>query len=285
MSDIYSKRGYLREDFRLFHLRDEGGPAVEYHYHEFYKLVLLISGSGAYIIEGRRYLLQPGDIILVGRGSVHRPEIGEAGAYERVILYLSPALLSGIAADDCRIEEIFSADGGRVIRPEESEQSTAPSLLAEIEAELAGAKPGSEEMSRCILRQLLIRLYRICCSRSAPQLMCAENSDRKVIEVLSYLNDHISDELSIDELAEHFYISKFHMMRRFRAETGSTIHAYITDKRLFLAKDLMRNGMSATEACYQCGFKSYSSFSRAYQKRFGSSPTGREKIQNDAIIE
>ncbi len=99
MEQDYAKRGYLLEDFRLFHLRDPEGVSVDYHYHDFHKLLWLLSGSGSYSVEGRRYLLQPGDIVLVGRGSVHRPELGGGAAYERIILYISPELLSSAGGD------------------------------------------------------------------------------------------------------------------------------------------------------------------------------------------
>ena len=62
-NESYEKRGYLLEDFRLFHLRGAQGVKAEYHYHEFCKLLLLISGSGGYSVEGQRYNLQPGDIV------------------------------------------------------------------------------------------------------------------------------------------------------------------------------------------------------------------------------
>ena len=65
------------------------------------------------------------------------------------------------------------------------------------------------------------------------------------------------------------------MMRRFRQETGITIHNYLSERRLFLARDLLVQGMASTEVCYRVGFGSYSSFSRAYSKLFGTTPTGR----------
>ena len=61
----YEKRGYLLENFRLFHLNSRGGTQVEYHYHEFCKILLLVSGQGGYFVDGQRYLLQPGDIVLL----------------------------------------------------------------------------------------------------------------------------------------------------------------------------------------------------------------------------
>ena len=65
------------------------------------------------------------------------------------------------------------------------------------------------------------------------------------------------------------------MMRLFRRETGTTIHSYLTERRLGLARELMKEGMSATDACFRSGWRSYCSFTRAYGKRFGSPPTGR----------
>ena len=62
----YEKKGYLKESFRLFHLRDVGVEEMEYHYHEFDKVVVFLGGTASYIIEGRSYFLRPWDVLLVG---------------------------------------------------------------------------------------------------------------------------------------------------------------------------------------------------------------------------
>ena len=54
----YQKKGYLTEDYRLFHLRSDSGTRPEFHYHEFCKILLLLSGSGGYTVDGQRYALQ-----------------------------------------------------------------------------------------------------------------------------------------------------------------------------------------------------------------------------------
>ena len=94
-------------------------------------------------------------------------------------------------------------------------------------------------------------------------------------KILTYLDSHLTEEITADTLAEQFFLSKFHMMRRFREQTGTTIHSYLTERRLFLARDLLAQGIPSTEVCYQAGFGSYSSFSRAYGKFFGTTPKGR----------
>ena len=69
-----------------------------------------------------------------------------------------------------------------------------------------------------------------------------------MVALLQYLNLHLTEELSIDQLAERFYISKYHMMRRFRQETGYSIHGYLTEKRLLLAQRLLAQGASPSAA-------------------------------------
>lgn len=67
----YEARGYLKEPFRLFHLADGQRERIEYHYHTFHKIIILLAGKAGYAIEGERYDLTPGDFVLVGRGSIH----------------------------------------------------------------------------------------------------------------------------------------------------------------------------------------------------------------------
>ena len=107
------------KNFRLFHLRTEGTKPVDYHYHEFCKLLLLVSGRGAYVVDGQRYLLQPGDAVLVGSRCLHKPEMESGCVYERIILYISPEFLRRQSAPNCQLEEIFSGKRGHILRLEE----------------------------------------------------------------------------------------------------------------------------------------------------------------------
>ena len=59
------RRGYLREDFRLFHLKDAAMEQVDWHYHSFHKVLVLLSGHASYTIEGQNYALEPGDVVFV----------------------------------------------------------------------------------------------------------------------------------------------------------------------------------------------------------------------------
>ena len=269
----YQKKGFLTEDYRLFHLRSDSGTRPEFHYHEFCKILLLLSGSGGYTVDGQRYALQSGDVVLVGSHTVHRPEFEPGAAYERIILYISPEFLRRASVPDCDLMECFRS--GHVLRLGEPERKRLFSLAAALERELAGEDYGRELLCHAALLRLLVRIGRELRRTDAPRPGPVKPGNERVAAILRYLDRHLTEDICIDDLAEQFYLSKYHMMRLFRRETGTTIHGYLTERRLMLARELMGGGMSATDACFRSGWRSYSSFTRAWGKRFGSTPTGR----------
>lgn len=271
----YEKRGYLLENFRLFHLRSQTGEKVDFHYHEFCKILLLVSGQGSYYVEGQRYALRPGDMVLIGSRSVHRPELEEGVPYERIIIYISPDYLQQMSTADSDLMSVFSGKRGHVLRPVESVRRKLFGIAASLEQELSRPGFGQEIISGCELVHLVVEIGRNLqeSGSNLPSPILPQN--RRVLEIMDYLDRNLAERIDMDDLADRFYISKFHMMRLFRRETGETVYSYLTQKRLLHARNLMDGGMSATQACFSCGFHSYSSFTRAYGKYYGVTPTGR----------
>ena len=271
----YEKRGYLLENFRLFHLRTEQAPQVEFHYHEFCKLVLLVSGSGCYVVDGHRYLLQAGDVVLIGSHSVHRPELNPDVPYERIIIFISPEFLQRESTGSCDLQDCFYRQQMHVLRLREPGRKKLFAMAAALEQELSREEYGRDIASNAALLRLLVQLGRDLRREDAQNPLPIVPQNSRVAELMHYIDTHLEEDLDIDRLAEQFYISKYHMMRLFRRETGSTIYAYLSQRRLLHARGLIGSGMRATEACYRSGFGSYSSFTRAFSKYFHTTPTGR----------
>ena len=271
----YAKRGYLLENFRLFHLRSESGEKVDFHYHEFCKLLFLVSGQGSYFVDGKRYLLSAGDLVLIGSRSVHKPELAEGSTYERIIIYISPDYLQQMSTHDCDLLSLFSGSHGHVLRLKEQRRKAVFSLVSKLERDLSQEAFGRTILSQADLLHLLVELGRSMedSATNLPRPSVPEN--RRVVEIMEYLDRNLAEEIDMDALAERFFISKYYMMRLFQKETGTTIYGYLTQKRLLKARELISGGMRAMESCYACGFHSYSSFTRAYGKYFGTTPTGR----------
>lgn len=274
-------QGYLKEPFRFFHLKDlEKGP-YEYHHHDFLKILILISGRVSYSIEGRSYDLAPWDMVLVDRGQIHRPEPDPTFPYERLILYLSPAFLKAHKYADSDLTLCFSTASYRhsqVLRFTDEERRPMASLLKQLENETDGKNKdfAASLLSRLLCLEFLILLNRACLSSSGPYVTTG-SLDYRISGLMAHINSHLSEDLSIPALSSVCSLSPYHMMRVFKEETGFTIGNYITEKRLARARELLALGENATTSCYQCGFQNYSTFLRAYKRRYGQLPKEFQK--------
>lgn len=264
------KTGYLKEDFRLFHINDQTKKDFSYHYHDFHKIIVFISGKVTYHIEGKAYHLKPRDILLVSQGAIHKPEIDPSVPYERYIFWIR---------DDLSCQELntcFQKANDRsfnLVRADSALQEHLKDLLPEIEQTLQNKHFGDTVLRNALFTQFMIYINRIFLRTSSSPDEKTYSSDTQVEQLLKYINRNLSENLSIDQLANRFFFSKYHMMRKFKNETGYTIHNYITSKRLLMARSLISQGMPVMKAAQASGFHDYTTFVRAYKKQFGKAPS------------
>lgn len=275
----FNKSGYLSEKFRLFYLHDKNPKEYDYHYHDFHKLIWFISGEVEYHIEGKAYRLEPHDILLVNRGQIHKPFIKAKEPYERYVFYISEDFLEEHSEKGSELDLCFRmalSEESSVLRLSPSDSG----LLFETMKQLTETEKEKEEdgafaaemYSRILFLKLLIELNR-CCLKNREVFHKTARYDKKIVEMIHYINNHLSSDLSIENLSNIFYLSKYHMMRKFKEETGYSMHQYILEKRILAARNLILSGMPATVACMECGFKDYSTFSRAYKKQLNRLPS------------
>lgn len=264
------KTGYLKEDFRLFHINDQTKKDFSYHYHDFHKIIVFISGKVTYHIEGKAYHLKPRDILLVSQGAIHKPEIDPSVPYERYIFWIR---------DDLSCQELntcFQKANDRsfnLVRADSALQERLKDLLPEIEQTLQNKHFGDTVLRNALFTQFMIYINRIFLRTSSSPDKKTYSSDTQVEQLLKYINRNLSENLSIDQLANRFFFSKYHMMRKFKNETGYTIHNYITSKRLLLARSLINEGSPVIKAAQMSGFNDYTTFVRSYKKHFGNAPS------------
>ena len=220
--------------------------------------------------EGKAYHLKPRDILLVSQGAIHKPEIDPSVPYERYIFWIR---------DDLSCQELntcFQKANDRsfnLVRADSALQERLKDLLPEIEQTLQNKHFGDTVLRNALFTQFMIYINRIFLRTSSSPDKKTYSSDTQVEQLLKYINRNLSENLSIDQLANRFFFSKYHMMRKFKNETGYTIHNYITSKRLLMARSLISQGMPVMKAAQASGFHDYTTFVRAYKKQFGKAPS------------
>lgn len=264
------KTGYLNEQFRLFHLKDQTRKEFSYHYHDFHKVVIFISGKAAYHIEGKAYQLKPWDILLVNRHAIHRPEIDSSVPYERFILWIQ---------NDIPWQELlkcFQKANDRsynLVRLNSALQEKMKDILFELENSAKSDEYGREILTQSLFLQFMVYLNRIFLEKQYIFDKKSYTFDSQIASILQYINHNLKEDLSVETLSARYYVSKYHLMRKFKQETGYTLHNYIVNKRLLIARTLISNGMPVTKAAQESGFAEYSTFSRAYRKQFKTNPS------------
>lgn len=270
------KRGYLNEEFRLFHLKDSRAQELDYHYHEFDKLIFFLGGKVTYMVEGVTYFLQPWDVLLVQHNLIHKPVIDPSEPYERVVVWLGRNYLTERSTPEEPLDQCFDLTrerGFHLLRADGEQRLQYMQIIRQLEEALRSQEFGASRMADTLCQQLLIGVNReILRSRTAQEERDSYRVDPKMEEVLKYIAAHLGEELSVDLLAKQFFISRYYLMHRFKDVTGSTVHQYISQKRLLRAGELIRQGVPVMKAAEQAGFSDYSTFLRAFQKTFHMSP-------------
>ena len=264
------KKGYLHEEFRLFPIKDQTGQEFSYHYHDFHKVVIFLSGKVTYHIEGKAYHLKPWDILLVSRHAIHKSEIDASVPYERFILWIKNDI------PNKQLLQCFQKASDRsynLVRLNSSLQEKLKDVLFELEASARSEAFGKDILTQALFQEFMVYLNRIFLEKQYIFDKKSYSYDSQIANILKYINHHLGEDLSVDALASRHYISKYHLMRKFKEETGYTLHNYVINKRLLQARTLISEGTPILKAAHESGFAEYSTFSRAYRKQFGKAPS------------
>lgn len=270
----FEKLGYLENDFKIFHIIDSEKREFAFHYHDFNKIIIFLKGNVNYTIEGKSYSLQPYDIVCVNAGEIHRPSVLDDSVYERIIIYVSSNFLRAYAEKEYDLQyclEQAKNKHSNVLRILNVEKSKLYQVCMELKHSFYDNAFAKELYQKILFLEFMIQLNRTILSNHINYLDYASGNS-KLLPILEYMNEHLTEDLSIEELASKFYLNRYYLMHLFKSETGYTIGNYITEKRLQVAKHLVQKGSSLTDACYQSGFKNYSTFSRAFKKVYHTLP-------------
>ena len=263
-----------RDSFEVFHYKEPRPTGVEVHHHDFYEVYYLLDGQVEYWVDGKVIRMQPGELLLISPQELHRPIIGsEKQNYERIVLWIGRDFLeSDISAGE--LSRCFlDAGAGHVnlIRPAPSERSTLTARMSELVRECYSQEYGSEQAAYGLFLQLMVQINRMAQQTHRQQQEIGQPS--ALIEgTLQYISEHLSEPISLDDLAAAFYVSKYHLSHTFTKETGISIYRYILLRRLLLARQQLLSGEPAGQVSRSCGFADYTSFYRAFKSEYGVSP-------------
>ena len=255
-------------DKLFLHHTVESNPdpdAFQRHCHDHYELIYVVHGAGRYIVEGTEYTMKSGTLLLLHPHAFHYVEVESDRLYDRYVIHFKEQALLSEAQELLRNFEGEHMGYGHFYS-ESRLSSVALRGFAGIDEINSFGDEEAELLARTLLTEIV---FWLAAASPERQIDCGEPLG---LQVIRYLNNHLTEQNSLDELARRFFVSKFYLCRAFREHNGVSVLQYLTEKRIILAKQLLEAGETAVSAAVKAGFGDYSSFYRAYKKILGTSP-------------
>lgn len=253
----------------------------ERHCHEYFELLYVEQGEGRYVVEGSTYPLKPHTLLLIRPYEFHFVCPEKNTPYKRHVFHFTAGALFETVLFLPMLDT--RTNGGRGVYFSKERMPDLIWQILEQANEMIRLFKGASHhhakqnaMIRADLNRILLLL-----SLSEPE-KGDEDSENMIARVIEYLNLHLENEISLEGLAQRFFVSKYYLCHAFRQHTGVPIFNYLNAKRIAMAQTLLQKGEPATSVAYQVGFRNYSSFYRTFCKVTGHAPVySREERERD----
>ncbi len=244
---------------------------TEFHAHDRYEVYFLVEGSVEYFVDAVRYVLKDGDMLLFNSHEIHKALNRTNRPFRRIVLEISPEYIAALSSEDSNLAHCFEREPGvrNQVFLSEKEREQYTSLMRRYMEETSDPSFSSDVYRRSLLTTALVLVNRAWRRNTeAPGAEGTYYSGRLV----RYIDEHISEPLTLDQIAAALSLNKYYISHLFKEETGSSLHHFIILKRVEKARHLLAEGETVSAVCDRCGFNNYSNFIRTFHNVTGTSP-------------
>lgn len=265
---------YRTNNFYTNHSLNEDPFDITTHIHDCYELFYFISGDLTYYIEGQAYKLSPNDLIITNSKELHRIVFSSNCSYERKYIQFKPEYISAYQVEGYNM--LYYMEKRKLghfnkINANDVVHSGVKKLWEDIEDACRQQTVESQIIIKTLFVQMLIAINKVF-SKHKDLLVDSHEYDKKIVDILDYINNNLEEKITLDLLQQKFYVNKYYLCHIFKLNTGFTVIEYITYKRIMRAIELLSAGTSALDIAHTVGFGDYSTFYKAFKNITGFSP-------------
>ena len=262
-----------QHSFEAYHKTSAYWKTAQFHAHSFYEFFFFLSGNTRLVLEDRTYTPHRGELLIFPPNHMHRCIIDDLQEpYERMYFYVTSSFLQLMSIPQYNLHDIVSECVARRRFRFRLSADALERCQEQIDRLIAMAEDLSPPRYIIARSQMAILLVTVCQEISQQENFLPADAPTPIDNLLKYIQEHLLEDLDCDRLAARFFMSKSHMLHRFKEHTNMSLYQYILVKRVLLAIRLMHQGISATQAALESGFSDYSCFYKAFVKVIGLSP-------------
>ncbi|HJA92192.1 MAG TPA: AraC family transcriptional regulator, partial [Candidatus Eisenbergiella merdipullorum] len=247
MSGDDERQYMIREDYEIYEKYGAPTGATDLHYHDFYELIYILDGEFSSLVDNVTFFLKKGDFLLIGRNVLHKYHYieGKHARSRRIVLWISRQMLDRLSEGEQDLSLCFERRKGAVYRFPLHYEGILHEMLVRAAMtdvpDLEGMK-GKRLYDRAQLTLFFLYLNELCEKDAFSSGEKMRVHHELVEQVNAYIDEHIQETISLDELAGQAHMSKYYFLRRFKELTGTTVHAYLNNKRLIRCGELLQQG-------------------------------------------
>lgn len=230
-----------------------------------YLFLLVLSGSGTLDYQGEHYKLSENDCVFIDCTKPYSHNTSD-DLWQIAWIHFNGPTMPGIYTK-------YQERGGLpVFYPKQ--QSNFDALYASLK-DIYNIADSSDYIRDMKINDRIAKLLSLIMAESwQPDMQRKDTKKQNIVQIKSYLDEHFTQSISLNTLAEMIYINKYYLAKAFKQQYGLTISQYIQQKRITRAKHLLRFTDSSIEAVgAECGMEQPHYFSRIFKKVEGMSPS------------
>jgi AraC-like DNA-binding protein len=265
----------LDTDFLVSHQTDNSYTMNKLHFHDVFEIYYAGTGGLKYFVDNRIYPVEKGDLFVFNHLDLHRIGIPQGTWYERYVLVFNQEYIQGLCTAASDLLRCFLNRDPRFnhrAHLTEKQAGIFLGLFEKADRYLKSSEYGDDIYRKITLAEILIFVN--CIYQNNKQAFSAQHDTPyvKIKPILNYISDHLDLKLSLEHLANRFYISKFHLCKIFKEATGFTLNEYIINRRIIRATELLRKDYLVAQVAEMTGFHDDSYFITTFKKIVGLSP-------------
>lgn len=252
------------------------------HRHSFFEITYVLKGCAEYFVNGVRYVVSPGDLILFNHVEEHRWNVISEEIELEVLVFSSMLVTNGTQVFDTEYLIPFLNRGKSFenrIPGSEKAANEIRKIMCEIQREENARQIGNRLMIKADILKILTILVRYYEKKETAIGFTIKKNEyvSRIEKALNYLKDNYNQKITLEEAAATVCMSPNYFSSYFRKATGVSFQEYLTKIRIEKAKDLLhRSTEGIIDIAQECGIGNTANFYRLYKKYFGISP-GKER--------